>query len=303
MKNIIISYSKEQKNVAKKLVSKLESEGFSCWIEPRDLQDNKDKNQAIKDAINNSEILVLIFSNLADKTEELIFQYDTAFESEKKIIPYIVTDVEKTITVQHFLNTHHWINAYDASFEEATTNLIDLIQKSTGIEVEKNSPKNKTNNNTLTLNTTKKNYLIAGISVLILIIIGVFLFTPNQSSKWENIVVGKWKMIDYQDNMPRTKADSLTYSQSIQILKTNFSITFFKDKRFERTGFQTYTEKGKWIVDQQNKKLKLQAIDKKDYTDELAIESLSENKMVIVVAENTNDNQQVITKFTLEKQK
>jgi len=303
MKNIIISYSKDQKNIAKKLVSKLESDGFTCWIEPRDLQGSTDKNKAFTEAVNNAQIMILIFSTLADKTEELILQYDTAFDKEKKIIPFIVTDVEKSLTVQYFLNTHDWINAYDASFEDATTNLIDLIQKETNVVAEKNIPKSQNKVQSSITNNSKKNYAIVGISLIVLIIIGIILFAPDNSTKWENIIVGKWKLVEYQDNLQRTGVDSIDYFSMVENLKNNFSITFFKDKKFERIGFQPQTEKGSWTVDEQNKKLKLQAADKKDVSDELAIESLTSEKLIIVVAENVANNQQVVTKLTLKKEK
>ena len=52
MKEICIIYHKDNKALAKKLVSKLESDGIACWVAPRDFkpEEKESVQQVIKDS-------------------------------------------------------------------------------------------------------------------------------------------------------------------------------------------------------------------------------------------------------------
>ncbi len=301
MKNIFVSYAKDQKNTAKRLVTKLETEGYLCWIEPRDLKTQTDKNAEINIAIANCQIMIMIISTNCNTNDELITQHGNAFDQEKQIIPFVISALPKTVTNQHFLNSHHWINAYEDSFDEATTNLLDLIQNNEEVAIEKPEKNVKKNTVETTINTNTKNYIYVAVSFLVLIIIGVFLFMPDDKNNWEKMIIGKWKLVDYKDNLTRNEQEKQDFVVMLGNLKQNLSLAFYEDMKFERRGFQPQPEYGDWIIDQQNKKLKLRAQDKTEYTDELTIESINDKKLVILVVENTADNQQVETKLSFEK--
>jgi len=312
MSDIIVCYSKEQKNTARKLVSKLESGGYSCWIDSRDIEPGTDKLEAFKKQLEIAKIQVIIFSSISDKSSELTAQYDLAFEHELSIIPFIVSDVELTVSMQHFLNTHDWINAFDCSFDEAASNLIQLIQEDNENDIQKTEikpKKNSTKSQTSTkVNPKQKNLIIGSISVLVLIIIGIFLFYPDSKTEksedmsTEELIVGNWKLTNYEDNMQRTPEEVATLATSIETLKQNVSLSFFEDNSFERIGFQPQPEKGNWNIDEQTKTLILTSLQNPDKGgDALLVEEISSKKMILVVAEVIGDKQQVITKLTFEK--
>jgi len=58
MKDICVAYSKANKSLAKKIVSKLESDNISCWVSPRDFK--SEDEESVKKVITESGILLLI---------------------------------------------------------------------------------------------------------------------------------------------------------------------------------------------------------------------------------------------------
>jgi hypothetical protein len=312
MSEIIISYNKDQKNTARKLVSHLESKGYSCWLDPRDVEPGTDKIEAFKNAVEKAKLVILIFSTLADKSDDIIIQYDLAFDNDIPIIPFVVSDVEITVSMQHFLNTHDWINAHDATFDEAVSNLIDLIENDEETVIEKSSPKQKKTQQSSQLTQKQKNIAIAVISVIILIIVGIILFSDNKSDNvitdseksMDELIVGKWSLIDYSDNMSRTPQEIADLEQTIAGLKQTFSLIFNEDNTFERAGFQPQTEFGYWDIDEQKSLLLLSAKDNPTKgTDQLQIAKITEDNLTLIVAEQIDGNQQVETKLTLQRKK
>ena len=55
MKDVFVSHSKEDKGIAKKLVSKLEASGISCYVRQRDIKSGNEK-----ELIADSNIFIMI---------------------------------------------------------------------------------------------------------------------------------------------------------------------------------------------------------------------------------------------------
>ena len=59
---VFISYSSLDKQVADSVCLALEASGTNCWIAPRDVMPGKPYGEALIDAINDSQIMVLVLS-------------------------------------------------------------------------------------------------------------------------------------------------------------------------------------------------------------------------------------------------
>ncbi|HUS85568.1 MAG TPA: toll/interleukin-1 receptor domain-containing protein, partial [Anaerolineales bacterium] len=60
--DVFISYSSEDKIVADAVVAALENRGIRCWYAPRDIKAGTDWGESITDAISESALMLLIFS-------------------------------------------------------------------------------------------------------------------------------------------------------------------------------------------------------------------------------------------------
>ena len=68
--DVFFSYAVEDKVAATTVCETLESEGVSCWIAPRDIQPGAQWARAIMDAISTSRVMVLVFSEDANRSDE-----------------------------------------------------------------------------------------------------------------------------------------------------------------------------------------------------------------------------------------
>ncbi len=298
---IVISYSKEDKNTAKKLLSKLEFKGYKCWMEPRDIKGNN-KKESISLAIKETELMILLFSKYSNNSDDVIEQYDLAFEEEVPIIPFVVSDLKMTVSAQHFLNTHDWINAFDSNFNEATEDLIDLMEseEADNSSYEKKEPRSQKNTKTPLANNEKQKYIIGGIAaVFVVILLVIFFWQPSNNS--DSGLIGSWSLTNYEDNIQRTPEDLTDFQGQITYLKQNFSLTLKDNNSFERRGFTPQAEFGTWDVlsIKGDDYLKLTPMNKKD-GDALLMREFTEDKLVLSIASNI-DSMQVITTLTLQK--
>ena len=61
--DVFISYSSKDKNTANAVCPKLENQKIRCWIAPRDVPAGQSWAGSIIDAINESKVFVLVFSD------------------------------------------------------------------------------------------------------------------------------------------------------------------------------------------------------------------------------------------------
>lgn len=64
--DVFISYSFEDKATADAICATLENNNIRCWIAPRDIIPGTDWGASIIDAINESNVMVLVFSQNAN---------------------------------------------------------------------------------------------------------------------------------------------------------------------------------------------------------------------------------------------
>ncbi len=297
MKSLYISYSKENKKTAKRLVSKLESDGYSCWINPRDLPSGVRTNDAIKQAIDESELFILIYSKYEDSSEIIIKEYETAEESEKPIIPFKVGEIPKTISNQYLFNTLDWVDAHEDGFDQAYEILLEVIEEFTDEKPIKRTQRETTNNKS---DKQQKQYYIAAFAIFAAIIVGYFLYDTFVKSEKEQAIVGTWKVVDYNDNLKRNKQDSALAAQNINAMMQNASVTFNDDFTFERIGFTPQPEIGQWSIEDDGSILFLEP-EGGGQKDELFIKELTFSNMILSVNEKVN-KMEVITLLTFQKQ-
>jgi len=69
--DVFISYAEEDNLAANIACNSLELEGISCWIAPRNIGPRVKWEQAIMDAISASRVMVLVFSEKANRSDHV----------------------------------------------------------------------------------------------------------------------------------------------------------------------------------------------------------------------------------------
>jgi hypothetical protein len=127
--DIFISYAKEDTPVADTICSNLENHGLQCWIAPRDIAPGEKYASAIIHAIENANVVVVVFSHSSDQSAHVRTEIERAFNRGKTIIPFRIENIEPSDEVQYFIGSRQWLDAVSGSVEEHTDRLADIIRK------------------------------------------------------------------------------------------------------------------------------------------------------------------------------
>ncbi len=115
---VFISYSLKDKKFADALCHKLEEDNLKCWIAPRDISPGGKWAGEIAGAIPGSRVMVLVFSNNSNTSNQVLREVELAIASNITIIPMKIENVEATGGMSYYLSTTHWIDAIGNKFNK-----------------------------------------------------------------------------------------------------------------------------------------------------------------------------------------
>ena len=109
---VFISYSKPDQLVARDLCTYLEAEGIPCWIAPRDVLPGSNFPGSIIDAIDESKVVVLIFSKSSDNSQHVLRELTRAVTRNLLILPFRIEDILPTKNMDYLINIPQWFDAF-----------------------------------------------------------------------------------------------------------------------------------------------------------------------------------------------
>jgi hypothetical protein len=131
--DVFICYSARDKTIADAMCAVLEAEGVRCWIAPRDILPGADWGESIIDAINDAKAMVLVFSSNANEAQSQIKrEVERAVNKGIPVIPFRIENVMPTKSLEYFLSTPHWLDAFTPPLDEHVRQLADAIKRLLG---------------------------------------------------------------------------------------------------------------------------------------------------------------------------
>ena len=139
---VFISFSSKDKKLAEKIYSSLKRQDISCWISSKDIPAGADYQACIVEAIEQAELVVLIFSSNANSSNEIA--KELSLSSKKIVIPVRIEDVMPAGAFQYQLSNRQFIDLYD-DFEAGLDDLAQRINAAlSGVHLpEANRPRGK----------------------------------------------------------------------------------------------------------------------------------------------------------------
>jgi TIR domain len=125
--DVFVSHSVKDKAVAEAIVARLEADSVSCWIAPRDVVPGADWGESIIDAIESSRIMILIFSRNADASPQIKREVERAVNKGVYIIPFRVDEVPPSKSLEYFISTSQWMDAFSPPLEPHLDNLAKIV--------------------------------------------------------------------------------------------------------------------------------------------------------------------------------
>src|SRR5215469_6614207 len=114
---VFVSYSLSDRDTAQGLVAHLEANGLECWVAPRDVTPGADWAAEIVDAIAAARVMVLVFSASANASPQVRREVERAVHREVTVLPFRVADVLPSKSLEYFLSSQHWLDAFPPPME------------------------------------------------------------------------------------------------------------------------------------------------------------------------------------------
>jgi hypothetical protein len=124
-KDVFISYSSADKQVATGICSALELAGTPCWIAPRDILPGTTYADALIQAIDASRIMVLVYSSMANTSPHILREVERAVHNNIPIIPFRLDNSNPSNAMLYYISTPHWLDASEPPLEKN----LDLLVK------------------------------------------------------------------------------------------------------------------------------------------------------------------------------
>lgn len=132
MTDVFISYSKKNQELANQICQFLESHDVTCWIAPRNIAPGTEYAAEIIKGIEGCKVFLLIFSEFSDDSQHVLREVGRAVHRNVPFIAYRIQHIYPTNSMEYFLESVQWLNAYDdpyKHFDELLHSVSSLINK------------------------------------------------------------------------------------------------------------------------------------------------------------------------------
>ena len=113
--DVFISHSAQNREVADAICAALEKAAIRCWVAPRDVRPGRSFPGEITRAIQQSKVMLLIFSSHSNNSEQVLREVQLATDSRLPIIRFRIEDVALTDDLRYFLSTPTLAGCADSS--------------------------------------------------------------------------------------------------------------------------------------------------------------------------------------------
>jgi hypothetical protein len=136
--DVFISHSAKDKTTADAVCAMLESNGVRCWIAPRDVTPGMEWGQCIIEAIEQSRIMILVFTAHANESSQIRREIERAVNHGVAILPVRIEDVLPGKALEFFIGNVHWLDALTPPLENHLKNLAGTVK----VLLERMGPRN-----------------------------------------------------------------------------------------------------------------------------------------------------------------
>ena len=115
--DVFISHSSQDKQVADAVCAALEAKNLRCWIAPRDIPAGASWGAAIVEGIEDSRAMLLVFSEHANSSDQVLRELERAVAKRKPVVPLRIDRGAMRKDFEYFLASCHWLDATDGPLE------------------------------------------------------------------------------------------------------------------------------------------------------------------------------------------
>jgi hypothetical protein len=110
-REVFISHSAQDKKVAETICAALEQSGIRCWVAPRDVRPGRSFPGEITRAIQQSKVMLMIFSRHSNSSEQVLREIQLAVDCRVPIVRLRIEDIPLSDDLRYYLSAPHWLDA------------------------------------------------------------------------------------------------------------------------------------------------------------------------------------------------
>ena len=141
-KEVFISYSTKDTDIANALLEVLESYGLNCWMAPRNIPKGAQWAEEIDKAIQNARVFVVIISSHSVESKQVPKEIALAVTACESIYPFRIDDTGLQGTFRYYLSDYQFTDA-TSDAKQKMTELAETICSSLGKPILKKEPEKK----------------------------------------------------------------------------------------------------------------------------------------------------------------
>ncbi len=126
---VFICYASQDTAVAEAVCGALEASHIKCWIAPRDVLPGTEWAETIVDALDESQVIVLILSSYSNTSPQVIREVGRAASNGIPIIPFRIDNVSPSKAMDFFISRHHFLDALTPPIEKHLQRLTETTQQ------------------------------------------------------------------------------------------------------------------------------------------------------------------------------
>ena len=130
-KEVFISYSTKDTEIATALLETFESYGLDCWIAPRNIPQGAQWAEEIDKAIQNARVFVVIVSSHSVESRQVPKEIALAVSACESIFPFRIDDIGLQGTFRYYLSDYQFTDA-TSDRKQKMTELAEIICSSLG---------------------------------------------------------------------------------------------------------------------------------------------------------------------------
>jgi hypothetical protein len=127
---VFISHSSGDQKVARTICTALEHRGLVCWMATRDVGPGQNYMDAIVRAIRDAKVMVLVFSQNANISSEILKELSLASKYKVNVIPARIEDVVPSEAFELEFATRQWIDLFqdwEREIDRLTSWIISIV--------------------------------------------------------------------------------------------------------------------------------------------------------------------------------
>ena len=125
---VFISYSSKDREIADYIKEKLENAEIECWMAPKSIRPSSDYMTDIPDAIEKSEVLLVLVSTNAQNSEWVSKEVGRAISHSKVILPLKIENVPLRESFKLLFENIQMLDAYE-NLDKAFEKMIPVIKE------------------------------------------------------------------------------------------------------------------------------------------------------------------------------